>query len=96
MSDKTPATDEEIERIREEQAEARAVGADGSIWWDVSETLYARIEADAEIGRELVAVLEEVLEVLRIHAPGTPLNNKTFDQLGIRARAALAMAKETR
>lgn len=56
----TPATDSDIKRIREDQAEARSQGADGSIWWDVAETLYARIAADAETIRKQAEEIERL------------------------------------
>jgi hypothetical protein len=42
----------------------------------------------------LVEALEEILEALRVDAPGTPLNNHKYDALGIKARAGLSHAKE--
>ena len=48
-----------------------------------------KIAAQAEEIERLREVLGEILNVLRIHAPGTPLNNHAFDSLGVRARAAL-------
>lgn len=41
---------------------------------------------------ELASVFEEVMAALRLHAPGTPLNNHSFDDLGIKAYAAIAKA----
>jgi len=51
--------------------------------------LNATVAAQAEEIERLREVLGEILDVLRIHAPGTPLNNHAFDSLGVRARAAL-------
>jgi hypothetical protein len=42
---------------------------------------------------ELVAALKAILEVLRVEAPGTPLNNQKYDGIGIQAYAALAKAE---
>ncbi len=41
----------------------------------------------------LLAALEEVMEALRVNAPGTPLNNHRFDSVGIKAYAAIAKAR---
>lgn len=43
---------------------------------------------------DLLRALEDILEALRIHAPGTALNNHQFDVLGIAAYAAIAKAKQ--
>lgn len=54
---------------------------------------------DATIGqlakqlRPLCKVMAEMLEALRKEAPGTPLNNHRFDDLGIRAHDALNRAR---
>lgn len=42
---------------------------------------------------ELLAVLKDVIATLRQEAPGTPLNNRRFDELGARAYAAIAKAE---
>ncbi len=42
---------------------------------------------------DLLEVLKEVVEALRIHAPGTSLNNHNFDALGIKAHAAIDKAE---
>lgn len=42
---------------------------------------------------ELLDALTDILEALRIHAPGTALNNRQFTDLGIKAYAALAKAR---
>lgn len=49
---------------------------------------------DAKAQRdELLAVLKDVIATLRQEAPGTPLNNRRFDELGARAYAAIAKAE---
>ena len=55
--------------------------------------LTKELEASQEENKGLREVLEEILEALRIHAPGTPLNNHRFDALGIKAYAALALSR---
>lgn len=46
---------------------------------------------------DLFSALRDILQLLRNEAPGTPLNNRQFNDLGIRAYAAIAKAKgETR
>ena len=49
--------------------------------------------AKEEAASAMLEALKEVIEVLRIHAPGTPLNNHRFDALGIKAHAAIAAAE---
>ncbi len=41
---------------------------------------------------DLAAALKELMDTLRVHAPGTTLNNHQFDTLGIRCNNALAKA----
>lgn len=53
-----------------------------------------RLAAERAKNAKLVEALEEILEALRVDAPGTPLNNRKYDALGIEARAALAAARE--
>ncbi|MEY4385608.1 MAG: hypothetical protein RLY20_891 [Verrucomicrobiota bacterium] len=63
---------------------------------DGSERIAENVEMGASALRShvaLVEALEEILEALRVDAPGTPLNNHKYDALGIKARAALSHAK---
>ena len=45
--------------------------------------------AERQNTRYLAAVLKEVVGVLRTEAPGTPLNNHKYDQIGIQANDAI-------
>ena len=47
------------------------------------------IMAERDYAEELRTILTEILDALRKDAPGTPLNNRKYDQLGIRAYAAI-------
>lgn len=50
--------------------------------------------AASPVQAELLAAFKAVMEALRIHAPGTPLNNKeNFDAIGSRAYKAIAKAE---
>ena len=44
---------------------------------------------------DLLAALKDVIAALQADAPGTPLNNRKYDALGARARAAIAKAEAT-
>ena len=55
----------------------------------VRENAARLVIAEREKHLELRSVLRDILNALRDDAPGTPLNNHKYDQLGIRAYAAL-------
>jgi hypothetical protein len=42
---------------------------------------------------DLLAALKAIVEVLRVEAQGTPLNNRKYDHIGIQAHAAIAKAE---
>lgn len=48
------------------------------------------VVAERGKGDELASILKDILSALRKDAPGTPLNNHKYDQLGIRAYDAIA------
>ncbi len=55
----------------------------------------AEMERKNAAMREVIEAFDEVLSFLRKEAPGTPLNNHRFDNIGIRAYAAVSHARAT-
>lgn len=81
---------------------------DGSVWmsfaapivgghyqadFDFPAGIAAKVARAVNCHDDLLAALKAVVEALRIHAPGTKLNNHQFDALGIDAYAAIAKAE---
>ncbi len=78
---------------RQEMIDRLSLIALGDRECDMSDNDLAALEWLLLSHAEVVTALKAVVEALRIHAPGTPLNNHQFDALGIQANNAIQKAE---